>query len=66
MGAAADFSPMKTVAPAPTPAKPACQCLTGYWINYRVNFRCYTCGHQRILRELPKNRNRRIETWTAS
>jgi len=49
----------------PRAAEP-CQCLTGYWINYRVNFRCYTCGHQRILRELPKNRKRRIETWTAS
>lgn len=48
-----------------TPAKPECQHLAGYWINEDENFRCYACGLQVLLANLPdpENPDRKIEFW---
>lgn len=43
----------------------ACLHRTGYWINKETgNFRCYKCGCQFFLYELPR-RKRVIEVWMA-
>ena len=46
--------------------KKPCRHLTGYWINRGVSFRCYECGCQFHVAEIPGDSNRKIEKWTPS
>lgn len=43
--------------------KEECEHLTGRWISMNNSFRCYTCGYQFRVRDIPKNPKRRIERW---
>ena len=40
-----------------------CEHLAGYWIRREQSFRCYRCGCQFQVAEIPANQNRKIETW---
>jgi hypothetical protein len=49
--------------PDPKPEEPIlCHHLAGYWINRGVNFRCYECGYQFHVAEIPADKDRKIET----
>ena len=48
----------------PKPEEPIpCRHLTGYWINRGVSFRCYACGCQFQVAEIPADKDRKIEKW---
>lgn len=41
-----------------------CQHLTGYWIDFEQgSFRCFECGYQTNVYDLPPNPKREIERW---
>jgi len=46
-------------------ASEPCKHLEGYWINRGASFRCYGCGCQFHVAEIPKVKGRKIETWRA-
>lgn len=43
-----------------------CKHLSGYWIQYRWTFRCFACGCQFCMAEVPKQRGRKIEKWRTT
>lgn len=41
-----------------------CRHLGGYWINKACGqFRCYKCGFQLNIQDIPKVKGRKIESW---